>query len=71
MLADTGQHVYQWVYAGSMVSVLLFGIIKGFIFTKTTLTASSWLHDQVFDKVQPRGLHVQPVHQSTGFLEHL
>nr|XP_044617388.1 ATP-binding cassette sub-family C member 12 isoform X9 [Equus asinus] len=34
-----------------MVSVLLFGIIKGFIFTKTTLTASSWLHDQVFDKI--------------------
>ncbi|XP_070469711.1 ATP-binding cassette sub-family C member 12 isoform X5 [Equus przewalskii] len=51
VLADTGQHVYQWVYAGSMVSVLLFGIIKGFIFTKTTLTASSWLHDQVFDKI--------------------
>ncbi|XP_037372210.1 ATP-binding cassette sub-family C member 12 isoform X4 [Talpa occidentalis] len=51
MLADTGQHVYQWVYAASMVSVLVFGITKGFTFTKTTLKASSSLHDQVFDKI--------------------
>ena len=51
VLADTGQHVYQWVYAGSMVSVLTFSVIKGFTFTKTTLMASSSLHDHVFDKV--------------------
>ncbi|XP_049479259.1 ATP-binding cassette sub-family C member 12 isoform X1 [Panthera uncia] len=51
VLADTGQHVYQWVYAGSMVSVLMFSIIKGFTFTKTTLMASCSLHDQVFDKI--------------------
>ena len=51
VLADTGQHVYQWVYAGSMVSVLMFSIIKGFTLTKTTLMASCSLHDQVFDKV--------------------
>ncbi|KAM5207793.1 LOW QUALITY PROTEIN: ATP-binding cassette sub-family C member 12 [Hipposideros larvatus] len=51
VLADIGQHVYQWVYAGSMVSVLVFGITKGFTFTKTTLMASSWLHDRVFDKI--------------------
>nr|KAF6405968.1 ATP binding cassette subfamily C member 12 [Molossus molossus] len=50
-LADTGQGVYQWVYAGSMVSVLAFAITKGFVFTKTTLMASSSLHDQVFDKI--------------------
>ncbi|XP_029781036.1 multidrug resistance-associated protein 9 [Suricata suricatta] len=51
VLADTGQHVYQWVYAGSMVSVLMCSIIKGFTFTKTTLMASSSLHNQVFDKI--------------------
>ncbi|XP_026262682.2 ATP-binding cassette sub-family C member 12 isoform X2 [Urocitellus parryii] len=51
ILADIGQHMYQWVYAASMVSVLMFGIIKGLTFTKTTLMASSSLHDQVFDKI--------------------
>uniref|UniRef100_G3UKQ2 ATP binding cassette subfamily C member 12 n=1 Tax=Loxodonta africana TaxID=9785 RepID=G3UKQ2_LOXAF len=51
VLADTGHHLYQWVYAGSMVSVLVFGVTKGFTFTKTTLMASSSLHDQVFDKI--------------------
>ncbi|XP_010948502.2 ATP-binding cassette sub-family C member 12 isoform X2 [Camelus bactrianus] len=48
---DTGPRGHQWVYMGSMVSVLLFGVTKGFAFTKTTLTASSSLHDRVFDKV--------------------
>nr|XP_025708143.1 multidrug resistance-associated protein 9 isoform X2 [Callorhinus ursinus] len=51
VLADTGQHVYQWVYAGTMVSVLTFSVIKGFTFTKTTLMASSSLHDCMFDKI--------------------
>ncbi|KAM5262380.1 ATP-binding cassette sub-family C member 12 isoform 1-T1 [Ctenodactylus gundi] len=51
VLADTGQHLYQWIYLASMVSMLLFGIIKGFTFTKTTLMASSSLHDKVFDKI--------------------
>ncbi|KAF7481669.1 Hypothetical predicted protein [Marmota monax] len=51
ILADIGQHMYQWVYAASMVFVLTFGIIKGLTFTKTTLMASSSLHDQVFDKI--------------------
>ncbi|PNJ62434.1 ABCC12 isoform 3, partial [Pongo abelii] len=51
VLADIGQHVYQWVYAASMVFVLVFGVIKGFVFTKTTLMASSSLHDMVFDKI--------------------
>uniref|UniRef100_A0A452TNJ2 ATP-binding cassette sub-family C member 12 n=1 Tax=Ursus maritimus TaxID=29073 RepID=A0A452TNJ2_URSMA len=51
VLADTGQRAYQWVYAGSMVSVLVFSVIKGFTFTKTTLMASSSLHDHVFDKI--------------------
>ncbi|KAG8510013.1 Multidrug resistance-associated protein 9 [Galemys pyrenaicus] len=51
VLADSGRHVYQWVYMASMVSVLVFGVAKGFTFTKTTLMASSSLHDQVFDKI--------------------
>ncbi|XP_036296981.1 ATP-binding cassette sub-family C member 12 [Pipistrellus kuhlii] len=51
VLADMGDGVYVWVYAGSMVSVLAFGIIKGFAFTKTTLMASSLLLDRVFDKI--------------------
>ncbi|XP_058136036.1 ATP-binding cassette sub-family C member 12 [Dasypus novemcinctus] len=50
-LANMGDHVYQWVYAGSMVSMVAFGITKGFTFTKTSLMASSSLHDQVFDKI--------------------
>uniref|UniRef100_A0A8C3VSX7 ATP-binding cassette sub-family C member 12 n=1 Tax=Catagonus wagneri TaxID=51154 RepID=A0A8C3VSX7_9CETA len=51
VLADTGPRAYQWVYAGSMVSVLLFGVTKGLTFTKTTLMASSSLHDQVLHKI--------------------
>ncbi|XP_063105386.1 ATP-binding cassette sub-family C member 12 isoform X3 [Cavia porcellus] len=51
ILEDVGQHMYQWVYVASMVSMLVFGIIKGFIFTKTTLMASSSLHDRVFNKI--------------------
>lgn len=66
--ADTGPRVYQWAYAGSMVSVLVFGITQGFTFTKTTLMASFSLHDRAFDKVQaprlpPQGL---PVHRYTS-----
>lgn len=71
VLADTGQHVYWWVYAGSMVSVLVFGVTKDFTFTKTTSMASFSLHEGVFDKVQPPGLHVHLVIQSTRFIEHL
>ncbi|KAF4010671.1 hypothetical protein G4228_001928 [Cervus hanglu yarkandensis] len=51
VLADSGPRVYQWAYSGSMVSILVFGITKGFMFTKTTLMASSSLHDRVFDKI--------------------
>ena len=73
VLADSGPRVYQWVYPGSMVSILVFGITKGFMFTKTTLMASSSLHDQVFDKVQspcpsPWGRMHIPVQQSVGFI---
>lgn len=71
MLADTGHGTLPWVYSGSMVSVLVFAIVKGFAFTKTTLMASSWLHDRLFDKVQPRELPTQPVPRPTGFVEHL
>lgn len=50
-LPDTKHHMYQLVYIASMVSVLMFGIIKGFTFTNTTLMASSSLHNRVFNKV--------------------
>ncbi|KFO26670.1 Multidrug resistance-associated protein 9 [Fukomys damarensis] len=58
-LEDARQRMYQWVYIASMVSMLAFGIIKGFIFTKTTLMASSSLHDRVFDKEPFRSTDVQ------------
>nr|XP_012805668.2 ATP-binding cassette sub-family C member 12 isoform X1 [Jaculus jaculus] len=51
MLVDTKQHIYRWVYATSMMAVLVFGIIKGFTFTNITLMASSSLHNRVFQKV--------------------
>ncbi|GAB1293435.1 ATP-binding cassette sub-family C member 12 [Apodemus speciosus] len=50
-LQDTEHHMYQLVYIASMVSVLTFGIIKGFTFTNTTLMASSSLHNRVFSKI--------------------
>ncbi|XP_032743536.1 multidrug resistance-associated protein 9 isoform X3 [Rattus rattus] len=50
-LQDTKHHMYQLVYIASMVSVLTFGIIKGFTFTNTTLMASSSLHNRVFNKI--------------------
>ncbi|XP_052022567.1 ATP-binding cassette sub-family C member 12 isoform X4 [Apodemus sylvaticus] len=50
-LQDTEHHMYQLVYIASMVSVLMFGIIKGFTFTNTTLMASSSLHNRVFSKI--------------------
>ncbi|XP_040591287.1 ATP-binding cassette sub-family C member 12 isoform X2 [Mesocricetus auratus] len=50
-LEDTEHHMYQLVYIASMVSVLTFGIIKGFTFTNTTLMASSSLHNRVFNKI--------------------
>uniref|UniRef100_D3ZIZ6 ATP binding cassette subfamily C member 12 n=1 Tax=Rattus norvegicus TaxID=10116 RepID=D3ZIZ6_RAT len=50
-LQDTKHHMYQLVYIASMMSVLTFGIIKGFTFTNTTLMASSSLHNRVFNKI--------------------
>lgn len=66
VLADTGQRVFQWVYTGSMVSVLTFSVIKGFTFTKTTLMASSSLHDLVFDKVLLPGTAHDSSHSANG-----
>ncbi|XP_042549375.1 ATP-binding cassette sub-family C member 12 isoform X4 [Dipodomys spectabilis] len=51
IMAGTGHHMYQRVYAASMVFVVVFGIIKGITFTKTALKASSSLHDRVFYKI--------------------
>ncbi|XP_036607744.1 multidrug resistance-associated protein 9 [Trichosurus vulpecula] len=51
ILVNPKQHIYQWVYVASMMAVIIFSIIKGFVFTKTTLMASSTLHDRVFEKI--------------------
>uniref|UniRef100_A0A8C8YZ77 Uncharacterized protein n=1 Tax=Prolemur simus TaxID=1328070 RepID=A0A8C8YZ77_PROSS len=37
VLADMGQHVFQWVYTASGVSMLVFAVTKGCTFTRTTL----------------------------------
>ncbi|KAM7146748.1 ATP-binding cassette sub-family C member 12-like isoform 3-T4 [Macrochelys suwanniensis] len=44
-------HFYQLVYGMSMVTMIVLSIIKGFVFTKMTLKASSVLHDDVFYKI--------------------
>uniref|UniRef100_F7GCF3 ATP-binding cassette sub-family C member 12 n=1 Tax=Monodelphis domestica TaxID=13616 RepID=F7GCF3_MONDO len=51
ILLNPDQYIYQCVYVANMLAVIIFSIIKGFIFTKTTLMASSKLHDQVFAKI--------------------
>lgn len=65
-LQDTKHHMYQLVYIASMVSVLTFGIIKGFTFTNTTLMASSSLHNRVFNKVVAQRAAGPRMAQSTG-----
>ncbi|XP_043937883.1 ATP-binding cassette sub-family C member 12 [Protopterus annectens] len=45
---------YQLVYGMITVALTLFGILKGFAFTKTTLKASSSLHDRMFYKILRR-----------------
>ncbi|XP_029464337.1 multidrug resistance-associated protein 9 isoform X2 [Rhinatrema bivittatum] len=42
---------YQLVYGMSVVVMIVLSIIKGFVFTKITLKASSTLHDKVFYKI--------------------
>nr|XP_056718351.1 ATP-binding cassette sub-family C member 12-like [Euleptes europaea] len=44
-------HFYQLIYGMSMVSMIVLSIIKGFVFTKTTLKASSTLHNTMFHKI--------------------
>ncbi|XP_054856398.1 ATP-binding cassette sub-family C member 12-like isoform X2 [Eublepharis macularius] len=44
-------HFYQLIYGMSMVAMIVLSIIKGFVFTKTTLKASSFLHDTMFRKI--------------------
>ncbi|XP_074149416.1 ATP-binding cassette sub-family C member 12 isoform X1 [Sminthopsis crassicaudata] len=51
ILMNPNQPIYQSVYVASMMAVIIFSIIKGYIFTKTTLMASSKLHDRVFEKI--------------------
>ncbi|XP_062997328.1 ATP-binding cassette sub-family C member 12-like isoform X2 [Elgaria multicarinata webbii] len=42
---------YQLVYGMSIVSMVILSFIKGFVFTKTVLRASSTLHDTMFYKI--------------------
>uniref|UniRef100_A0A8C6Z130 ATP-binding cassette sub-family C member 5 n=1 Tax=Nothoprocta perdicaria TaxID=30464 RepID=A0A8C6Z130_NOTPE len=44
-------HFYRLIYGISMVIMIILSIIKGFVFTKTTLKASSTLHDSLFYKI--------------------
>ncbi|XP_009676710.2 ATP-binding cassette sub-family C member 12 [Struthio camelus] len=44
-------HFYRLIYGISMVTMIILSIIKGFVFTKTTLKASSTLHDSLFSKI--------------------
>ncbi|XP_064100115.1 ATP-binding cassette sub-family C member 5-like isoform X4 [Macrobrachium nipponense] len=45
------QHFYQTVYACLIFAILGTSLLRGFAFMKTTLLASSRMHDQVFVKV--------------------
>ena len=42
---------YQTIYGLSVVIILCVTLTLGYMFTKVTLSASSLLHDQVFEKV--------------------
>ncbi|XP_041047617.1 ATP-binding cassette sub-family C member 12 [Carcharodon carcharias] len=42
---------YQLIYGMSIVIIIVLGVMKGFVFTKFTLKASSTLHDNVFRKI--------------------
>ncbi|XP_073446643.1 ATP-binding cassette sub-family C member 5-like [Dendrobates tinctorius] len=44
-------HYYISIYAMSMVAVLLMRFVRGFVFVKSTLRASTILHDLLFQKV--------------------
>ncbi|XP_061450655.1 ATP-binding cassette sub-family C member 12-like [Rhineura floridana] len=49
--ANPQLHFYQLVYGMSLISMTVLSFIKGFVFTKTTLRASSTLHDTMFHKI--------------------
>ncbi|XP_071991843.1 ATP-binding cassette sub-family C member 5-like isoform X3 [Engystomops pustulosus] len=44
-------HFYISIYAMSMVAVLLLRFVRGYVFVKSTLRASTRLHDLLFQKV--------------------
>ncbi|XP_067158934.1 ATP-binding cassette sub-family C member 12 [Apteryx mantelli] len=44
-------HFFRLIYGISMVTMIILSIVKGFVFTKTTLKASSTLHDSLFCKI--------------------
>uniref|UniRef100_A0A8B9NVH7 ATP-binding cassette sub-family C member 5 n=1 Tax=Apteryx owenii TaxID=8824 RepID=A0A8B9NVH7_APTOW len=44
-------HFFRLIYGISMVTMIILSIVKGFVFTKTTLKASSTIHDSLFCKI--------------------
>ncbi|XP_066569810.1 ATP-binding cassette sub-family C member 12 isoform X2 [Amia ocellicauda] len=44
-------HFYQLVYGMCIVGMVALSVVKGYVFTKTTLRASSKLHDKMFHKI--------------------
>nr|XP_014346315.1 PREDICTED: multidrug resistance-associated protein 5-like isoform X4 [Latimeria chalumnae] len=44
-------HFFVVVYALSVVAMLLFKLLRGYVFVKSTLRASSKLHDLLFEKI--------------------
>ncbi|KAM4045947.1 ATP-binding cassette sub-family C member 5-like isoform 2-T2 [Anomaloglossus baeobatrachus] len=44
-------HFYIYIYAISMVAVLVMRFVRGYVFVKSTLRASTKLHDLLFEKV--------------------
>ncbi|XP_018418340.1 PREDICTED: multidrug resistance-associated protein 5-like [Nanorana parkeri] len=44
-------HFYIYIYALSMVAVLLLRFVRGYVFVKSSLKASTKLHDLLFQKV--------------------
>ncbi|XP_044141081.1 multidrug resistance-associated protein 5-like isoform X1 [Bufo gargarizans] len=50
-------HFYISIYAMSMVVVLLLRFVRGYVFVKSTLRASTKLHDLLFQKVLRSPIH--------------
>ncbi|XP_078514280.1 ATP-binding cassette sub-family C member 5-like isoform X2 [Lissotriton helveticus] len=50
-------HFYLEIYALTLVAVFLLKALRGYLFVKSTLKASSNLHDQLFEKILRSPIH--------------